>query len=317
MEERRRKFTFCLSTGLLLLCLLVIVWGAFVRFSHSGDGCGASWPLCDGSVVPNSSELPVWIEYTHRLSSGLFGLGVLFLWGFVLRFSKKGHPLRRFATGVLLFTISEALIGAGLVLRELVSDNDSFERALWLIGHLLNTLVLLYFLVGCALQARIGDRELPLFPELRHSVPLLCFFLLATAGSIASLSNTLYPSSSLADGIVSDFSSGSPLLVRLRGFHPLLGVLFFSAVIYWWQKIYLRFPHLSERLLWLAGGNVMIGAFTLLSLSPIYAKLLHLLIADLLWMQLVVGSLLLSVYSRPSERAVRGSMPPAVPLQGV
>ena len=34
--------------------LLVIVWGAYVRASGSGAGCGNHWPLCNGVVVPNA-----------------------------------------------------------------------------------------------------------------------------------------------------------------------------------------------------------------------------------------------------------------------
>lgn len=311
-EVTRRKFGAFL-VGLTVLCLVVVLWGAFVRFSHSGDGCGASWPLCDGSLVPQKHEVAIWIEYTHRVTSGLFGLGVFIAWVLGLYLTKKGDPLRKFLLGVLLFTISEALIGAGLVLRELVAQNDSVERALWLVGHLLNTLILFYLLVGSALQVYMKNEVLPLLPRLRFSLPLVCFLLLALAGSLASLSTSLYPSSSLQSGLMSDFSEHSPLLVRLRIIHPLLGILFFGGLITVWYSLVARFSSYSIFFLCLAGANILVGSLTLLTLSPLAGRLLHLLLADLLWVQLVIGALLLSAREKGSTD-VKVALPGAVPI---
>ena len=291
--QRFNLFVSRASSSLLWLCIFVILWGAFVRFSRSGDGCGESWPLCDGSFVPAGAEVATWIEYTHRITSGMFGVGIFALFLYVFFLGPKRSPLRKFAAGAFIFTVSEALIGAGLVLRGLVGDNGSIERAVWLVGHLTNTLLLLYFLVALSVQARLRERELPLFPSFLYALPLLVFLMLAITGSLASLSNTLYQSSSLAEGILSDFSDTSPLLVRLRIVHPLFGILFFGLVVYWWRLLFFRFPRLSEQVLWLVGGNVLVGAATLLFLSPLAGKLTHLFLADMIWIQLVVGALVL------------------------
>ena len=57
--------------------LLVIVWGAFVRATGSGAGCGKHWPLCDGEVTPPLESTAQLIEFTHRLTSGVALLAVL------------------------------------------------------------------------------------------------------------------------------------------------------------------------------------------------------------------------------------------------
>jgi heme A synthase len=51
--------------------LLVILWGAYVRATGSGAGCGSHWPSCNGEVIPRSPSSETMIEFTHRLTSGL------------------------------------------------------------------------------------------------------------------------------------------------------------------------------------------------------------------------------------------------------
>ena len=46
--------------------VLVILWGALVRASGSGAGCGNHWPLCNGQVIPVSPGWHTVIEFTHR-----------------------------------------------------------------------------------------------------------------------------------------------------------------------------------------------------------------------------------------------------------
>ncbi len=62
----------------------VILWGAFVRASGSGAGCGQHWPLCNGQVVPGTPLTATIIEFTHRLTSGIAVVSVLVLvvWAF-------------------------------------------------------------------------------------------------------------------------------------------------------------------------------------------------------------------------------------------
>nr|WP_306301204.1 COX15/CtaA family protein [Thalassobacillus sp. C254] len=59
--------------------LIVLLQGALVTKTESGDGCGSTWPLCFGEVVPTSPAVETIIEYSHRLVSGLLGIMVIIL----------------------------------------------------------------------------------------------------------------------------------------------------------------------------------------------------------------------------------------------
>jgi len=123
--------------------LLVILWGAWVRASGSGAGCGNHWPLCNGEVIPLSPSMETLTELTHRLTSGLALLLVLAMLVLARRDFAPRHRVRRAAVAALVLIVVEALIGAGLVKFELVGDNDSMHRALTLGAHLVNTQFLL------------------------------------------------------------------------------------------------------------------------------------------------------------------------------
>jgi len=49
----------------------VIVWGAYVRATGSGAGCGSHWPLCNSEFLPTTPQTQTVIEFTHRVTSGL------------------------------------------------------------------------------------------------------------------------------------------------------------------------------------------------------------------------------------------------------
>ncbi len=133
--------------------LLVILWGAYVRASGSGAGCGNHWPLCNGQVIPQPGRTATVIEFAHRLSSGLVLLLVIVLFVWARRTVPAGHPVRRSVGFVLLFTLGEALLGAGLVLFGLVEDNASVARAVTISLHLANTFLLLASLTLTGLWA--------------------------------------------------------------------------------------------------------------------------------------------------------------------
>ncbi len=148
LRRIRRFDRFCFAV--LCFCLLVILWGAWVRISHSGDGCGQSWPACQGKYLIDAKEQgKTWIEWIHRATSGLFGVAVILLViGAFLKFPRF-HPVRKCSLLILFFTISEALIGARLVLAGLTGSNTSLARVLTMNLHLLNSLLLTSSLFIC------------------------------------------------------------------------------------------------------------------------------------------------------------------------
>src|SRR5919197_2484990 len=129
--------------GGLMLVLGVILWGAYVRATGSGAGCGAHWPLCNGEFVPRSPAAQTLVEFTHRLSSGLALLFALALPLWTFRVTPPRHPARSAAVWCLIFMLLEAAIGAGLVLFQLVAHDPSIARAYAMSAHLVNTFLLL------------------------------------------------------------------------------------------------------------------------------------------------------------------------------
>ncbi len=301
--------TFCFAT--LCFCLLVILWGAWVRISHSGDGCGQSWPSCHGQYLMDSGEqAKTWIEWIHRVSSGLFGIMVFILtvWTF-LKFPFR-QMICKSVLFVLFFTISEALIGARLVLAGLTGSDTSLARVLTMNLHLLNSLLLTSSIFICwrlslgrHFSLSVKD-NLSLFSGRKHLIIfILIFFLLAFFGSLSSLSASLFPSSSLWQGLSMDFDSDSPWLIRWRLLHPVLALICGGGFLYYiLQKSLLKN---SNFLPFSGSGKIFTfclclilfsGLMNLLLLSPVFLKLAHLLIVYLFSM-----SFILTLETKPSQ----------------
>ncbi|MBC7465438.1 MAG: COX15/CtaA family protein [Bdellovibrio sp.] len=255
--------------------LLVILWGAWVRISHSGDGCGDHWPLCGGEIIPEFKHNKTWIEYAHRLMSGSYGLIVIYFF-FKFRKALVSAFTKKLNVALLILMITEALLGAALVKGQLVTTNDSFTRLIVMGFHQLNSFLLtgVTFLFYLALKNEPGQIKLSTYK------PFIFFLLLAVSGAIAALSTTLFPSISLFEGILNDFSTESHLFVRLRIIHPLLASTIATSFMWW---LYMKNQSRAALEFLFA---IFIGVITLLTLSPVYLKLAHLLIAHLLWARL-------------------------------
>lgn len=292
--------------------LLVILWGAYVRATGSGAGCGSHWPLCNGQVMPRAPQIETLIEFAHRATSGvsLIAVAILVVWAF--RAFPRRSPVRAAAVWSGVFIITEALLGAGLVLFGLVADNDSLARAISMSLHLVNTLLLLAALVLTAWWASGGqtarvEGTRGLLWALRTG--WLLSILLGVSGAIAALGDTLYPATSLAQGIQQEFSITANLLVRLRVLHPVLavGIGVYLIVVARAARSQSSQPA-ADRLARLLTGLLIVqliaGAINVLLLAPVWMQLVHLLLADLVWLALVLLSVSFSVATVPQRQAV-------------
>src|SRR3954471_12652958 len=129
--------------GLLAYVLAVILGGAFVRASISGDGCGSHWPDCNGQIIPDLSNAGAWTktltEWSHRASSGVLVALILVLVVWAFWAYPNGHPVRRSALLALSYTFVEALLGAALVHYHWVAQDRSVYRAIVMPIHLVTT----------------------------------------------------------------------------------------------------------------------------------------------------------------------------------
>jgi len=283
----------------LVFNIVVIVWGVFLRASKSGDGCGQYWLTCNGELIPSAPQFATVIEYSHRIMTAVDFLVVLLLvvWAFVS--FKKGESTKTFAILSFGFIITEALIGAGLVLTGNTAGTITPYRPYWAIGHLINSSLLLALLSLTAWSASYG-KTLNFSGNKRVIQALLIavlgLLLIGSSGSLAALSGMLFPVESLAEGFRQDFADSSHILLRLRISHPILSVLVGIYLIFlagWLRKkreTDAFLSRLGSMLSILVLIQLAFGAITLLSLAPILMQLGHLLLADLIWILFVLMS---------------------------
>lgn len=272
----------------------VVLWGAYVRVSFSGDGCGAHWPFCNGEVIPHGMAAAMAIEFTHRVMTSLDSVALIALciWAF-LAFPRR-HAVRLFSTLSLLFLLVEALLGAGLVLLRYVARDQSAGRAAYLSAHLTNTLLLLAALTVTA-WAAYGNTARIAWHEVSRRIWFAAagVILVSITGAIAALGDTLFPASSLSAGMQRDFSSGSSLLLRLRLVHPFVAVA--GAVYIIWAAVSLMREAAEEngrraaaRVITLVLFQLAAGTINLTLLAPVWMQLIHLLMADAVWIAVVL-----------------------------
>lgn len=292
----------------LVYTVFVIVWGAYVRASGSGAGCGSHWPLCNGTALPAAPSTATLIEFSHRLTSGLSLLFVGALFFLVRRSTTSGSTFRRAAGWSLVFILAEAGVGALLVLQRLVAEDSSVARAVVISLHLVNTMFLTAAIAWTALEASFanGNRAFLASGEvvrgagvriasLRKSLHLIAggFILVGATGAIVALGDTLFPAGSLMEGLAQDLSPAAHFLIRLRVVHPVVAVT--MAVALWWQLRKLDSLSVSGGMTSNAGFVVrfflllqlVVGIVNWLLMAPHWLQLLHLGVSNTLWVSLV------------------------------
>ncbi len=275
--------------------LLVVAWGAFVRATGSGAGCGKHWPTCNGEVVPRSPRLETVVEFTHRVTSGLALVLVVTLVVWAFRAFPRGHAARRASVGAIVLMLLEAAVGAGLVLFGWVARDPSAARGWVMAVHLVNTFLLLGALAlvadwsdhpGGVATAGQGRTVAAL------AAALLAVLLAGVTGAIAALGDTLFPSQTLAEGIRQELSGEGHVLLRLRVLHPFAAVLAGGLLLVAARSALAARPDARVRraavaIAGLVALELAAGAANVLLLAPVWLQLVHLLLADLTWISLI------------------------------
>ena len=298
--------------GVLGWSLIVIVWGALVRASGSGAGCGQHWPLCDGKIIPQAPNVAMSIEFTHRLLSGgaLLLIATMVVWGF--RITDKDHPVRKGLVAAGILIVLEALLGAGLVLFELVEENTSIARAFAVALHLANTFMLVGSLAltaywasgGQAIQLRGQGAKVWLLGG-----GLLGMLIIGMSGAVTALGDTLFPVSSLAEGLVADLDPNAHFLVRLRVYHPVIAVIIAGYSLFLVRMLFAQNQGLARKMLALlvivGVLQLSAGLINLLLLAPIPMQMIHLFSADLVWITYILTTATILV--KPNAVDITGS----------
>ena len=288
--------------GVLGFFILTILWGAVVRATGSGAGCGEHWPLCNGTILQPSPTVHTIIELSHRISAGAIdSVLILALVVWTWRQTSAGD-LSRWAVGLsILLTVTEGALGAVLVKFGLTAESRSPMRAPIEALHLTNTLLLLAALAMTAhlLGRKTGyrRRDIRISAPFGTTVGMIATLIVGVTGSLAALGDTLFPAASLGDAIHQDFAGhlvgDSTWLLRWRWTHPTLAIL--ASIFLIWLLIRAarrRGPWdnrpLSIAVVGLLVTQYLLGAVDVWLLAPVWMQVLHLLGADLLWTALVV-----------------------------
>ncbi len=276
--------------------LAVVMWGAFVRATSSGAGCGSHWPLCNGAAVTHGEIVAKIIELTHRLTSTLAGIFILALVFWAFRAFPKKHAVRTGAVLTTFFVLTEGAIGAGLVLFEKTAQDKSTARVVSLSVHLINTFLLVACIALTAYWASGGQR--PNWKSAGNTrwfllAGLLGTLVLGVSGAITALGDTLYPVTSLAEGLRQDLSTAAPFVIQFRKYHPAIailtgGYLAFYAISQAVRSASITTRRIAYSLAALVLAQWSFGALDVYLLAPYWLQLLHLFLADLLWIAAVL-----------------------------
>lgn len=301
-ERRPGRFAAC-AWLVLGYNILVILWGAVVRATGSGAGCGEHWPLCQGVVIPHAEQIATLIEFSHRATSGIDILLVVALVWMAFRRFGRGHAVRRYAVAAGFFTLTEGLVGAALVLFGDVGNVVSTGRVVVLSVHLVNTFMLLASLALTAWAAggRVPGDSQGFTPRpalvkglyLTYGAGLLGAIVIAVTGTVAALADTLYSPKSLTEAFQWDLSGTAAPILHLRIIHPLVavlvgGYLLIVAIMALSSPGPAAAKRMARRLAGLVLLQFCLGAANIVLLTPVPMQIAHLLVADLVWIVLVL-----------------------------
>ncbi len=306
----RRKFR-TLAWSVLVFNVMVVLGGAIVRATGSGDGCGESWPLCTDRLIPANPGLETVIEFSHRVTSGLAVLGVVAMFVFAVRLYEKGHRVRNGAAASLALLLFESVLGALLIVFSWVDQDASIGRMIVVPVHLLNTYILVGALTLTAWwsSGNPGPTK-PIDARMKRSLALgaVGLLVIGAVGALNALADSLYPAESFLSGVAEEFSGDAPWLLQIRVFHPLIAIAVGLGVAYLVMRLAPTATSRTKRLGAAVGVLIVvqlfIGLVNVMLAAPLETQVIHLATADAIWIvYLMFGASLLGEQA-PAELPV-------------
>jgi heme A synthase len=247
--------------------------------------------LCNGEVLPAFAGRETIIEFTHRLTSGFVFLMAVGLFIGSRRAFPKGHVVRKGANFSLFFMFTESLVGAALVLFRLVGQDASVTRAIVAPIHLINTL---FLIAAITLTAWFASGGKAFRWQGQGAVSkllmggLVSLVVIAVMGAITSLGDAIFPVRSTAEAIGRSMNTGEHFLVRLRIWHPFVAIGLGLYIVLAARFIATLRPSIATQNLALGLFvvyllQIAVGFFNVLLSAILPTQLVHLLLADSLW----------------------------------
>lgn len=306
MKKINEKNFVHLALFQLFYLILVILFGAYVRASGSGAGCGSHWPLCNGNAIPQTNEIKTIIEYTHRITSSI-SLPIAMIILYLSRKIFSHHKIViKAALWTFIFLIIEALLGAGLVLFEHVAENKSVYRAFSMSLHLVNTFFLLASSTLCWVTAKKSPKyQIKLIPNKAIIFGFLTLLFISVSGTITALGDTLFPVKNSYEALSQALVSTEHLFIKLRIYHPfiaVLGSIYFLYIVID-QQNNRKVKILVSQLITLVLSQLILGLINIKLFAPIWLQIIHLFFADLIWIVFVVFALETSIKKAVDPKA--------------
>jgi heme A synthase len=297
LMSRNRAFApLALTTALMTIGL--IVFGAVVRVTDSGLGCGNSWPLCNGTIFPPLDNVTAWIEWLHRLFAALIGLfGLMTLGVAIAAYRQKNRTILAYTVVAAVLFFVQSMLGALVVVMDLPPTFVTL--------HLGTAMLLLGALVVAAVLAMYRPRA----PHKRDSTTWLMYVTTALSfviiltgalvrGSGATLACVDWP---LCNGAILPVNQGQLALIHMFHRFSVLALGVALALLVW---IVLRQrADRTVRLLAVGGAalylaQATVGAiFVLTAAAPLWGAL-HVGLAASTWGALVALSVIETVNTR-------------------
>jgi len=213
----------------------------------------------------------------------------MLIWAF--RAYPKKHIVRLGAVLSMFFMVTEALVGAGLVLFEQVATTVTMARAVWMSAHLLNTFILLGAITLTAWWASGGER-FPLrgqgwvLPKVLGALVLMT--LIGMSGAVTALGDTILHLNAVDNNPVV-----AETLLALRIYHPGLAIAICFYMLIVLTNLMLLRPHPTTLRLGLIFNltyvaQLGLGALNVWLKAPVWMQLVHLLVTDVMWIMLVI-----------------------------
>jgi heme A synthase len=267
--RRYRRFIW----GIVAFTVLVILSGDLVQATESGAGCGEHWPRCDGSLIPAIGDAHTAVEFTHRIVTTVLSISFIVMVVVARRLFGHGHRVWRAALWATGFLILEIFLGAALVLFGWVEADASWGRvAHFASGHS-------GFTVDPTAQR---DRYI------LAAVAIL--ILIAVSGTLNSLADTLY----FTDAVNVDETPIAALLVNIRGIHPAIAIGGGAIIFYLVHRTAAGATATTQQLALAIQGVIglqfLVGIFNIILLTPLETQIIHLTLADALWLLLLIFS---------------------------
>ena len=126
----------------------------------------------------------------------------------------------------------------------------------------------------------------------------LGLLLIGAIGALNALADSLYPAESFLAGVTAEFSGDAPWLLQVRVLHPLIAIAVGLGVAYLVMRLTPTASNRTKRLGAVVGGLIVVqffvGLVNVMLAAPLETQIIHLAIADTIWIiYLVFGASLL------------------------